>query len=281
VTDKEPAPGSSVATDEAIRAKGQHYLDPDGAVTKKIVAVAALKPGETVLDIGAGRGALTKPLCEAVAPGGNVVAIETEPEMIFRLKRLGGAGLHVLAGDVLRVELPARVDAIVANPPYRILPAIMRRLLDHGFGRAVLVVPMELAQRLTAQPKTEHYGRLTVQIGYRAKVELLFSVGRRAFDPPPAVASATIKVIPKPIEATAGVPPEILDAVLDAAWEGRAKTLRHALAPLAATLGLPPQDITEAIATINGDGRRFADISVWEWSQLARHLGLCQQRRSA
>lgn len=267
-------------TDEATRAKGAHYLDPGGPVVAKIVAAAAIKPGETVLDIGAGRGALTKPLCAAVSPGGNVVAIENESEMVFRLKRMGGSGLHVLAGDVLKVELPPKIDAIVANPPYRILPAIIRRLLDHGFGRAVLVMPLELATRLTAAPKTENYGRLTVQVGYRAKCEMLFSVGRRAFDPPPSVASAVIRISPKGADATQGVVPEVLDAVLDAGWDGRAKTLRHSLVPLQKKLSLPPQDITDAITMVKGDARRFADVSPWEWSVIARHLAACQAKRA-
>lgn len=269
-------------TDEATRAKGQHDLDPEGPVVAKIVQAAHLVAGEVVLDVGAGRGALTKPLLRAVAPGGRVVAVENDPDRIVQLKRFAGAGgaLQVVAGDMLRVHWPTPLDAVVANPPFRILPAVLKRLLDHDFGRAILVMPMELAQRLIAQPKTDAYGRLTVEVGYRAKCELLFSVSRRAFDPPPAVASAVVKITPKGPEARAGVDDEILESVLDAAWDGRAKTLRHALAPLASRLSLPPQDVTDAIASINGDGRRFADVSPWEWSQVARHLGACQRQRA-
>lgn len=272
---------ADVPTDAETRAKGAHYLDPEHRVVGELVRAAALRPGETVLDAGAGRGAITGYLCDAVAPGGTVLAVETQPDLVFRLKRLGKPGLQVLQGDILAVRLPERLDAVVANPPYRILPAILKRLLAHGFGRAVLVVPMELAERLAAQPKSDAYGRLTVEVGMQAKVERLFPVPKRAFDPAPAVASVVIKVTPKAGSPLDGIDTKVLEAVLDAAWDGRARTLRHALSPLDKVLGVPPQDVTEAITMVNGAERRFADVSPWEWSVVARHLTACAARRKA
>lgn len=271
----------AVATDAETRAKGAHFLDPEHRVVGELVRAAGLKPGETVLDAGAGRGAITGYVCDAVAPGGTVVAVETQPDLVLRLKRLGKPGLEVVQGDILAVRLPERLDAVVANPPYRILPAILKRLLAHGFGRAVLVVPMELAERLAAQPRSEAYGRLTVEVGMQAKVERLFPVPKRAFDPPPAVASVVVKVTPKPGAPMDGIDPKVLAAVLDAAWDGRAKTLRHALSPLDKALGVPPQEITDAIAMVKGGDRRFAEVSPWEWSVVARHLSACAAARKA
>lgn len=267
-------------TDADTRARGAHYLQADGPVVRRLVEAAALRPGETVLDAGAGLGAITQPLCQAVAPGGQVLAVEQKVDLADRLKANHlWPGLRVIAGDVLAVRLPDPLDAVVANPPYRILPALLRRLLAHGFGRAVLVVPEELARRLTAQPKGEDYGKLTVQVASRAKCELLFPVSRRSFDPPPAVASAAVRIVPKAASATEGLDDAMLDAVLDAAWEGRARTLRHALAPLAASLRLPPQDISDAVAMVKGEQRRFADVSPWEFTVLARHLSTCVAAR--
>jgi 16S rRNA (adenine1518-N6/adenine1519-N6)-dimethyltransferase len=267
-------------TDQDTRASGSHYLDPEGPTVARLVEAAALKPGESVLDAGAGQGAITGALLRAVMPGGDVFAVEQKPELAERLRATARAGLRVVAGDVLKVNLPAPLHAVVANPPYRILPALLRRLLDHGFGRAVLVVPQELAERLTAPVKTAAYGKFTVQIGARAKVEHLFPVPRKAFDPPPAVPSAAIRVTPKAASATEGLDLEMLDTVLEAAWDGRARTLRHALSPLAEELQLPPQDITEALAMVNGGDRRFADVSPWEYTVLARHLAACVARRA-
>jgi 16S rRNA (adenine1518-N6/adenine1519-N6)-dimethyltransferase len=266
-------------TDPETREAGSHYLDPDGPVVAKLVAAAQLKAGESVLDAGAGRGAITEALCNSVAPGGTVLAVEQRPELADRLRDEEWPGLRVIAGDVLKVNLPTPLDAIVANPPYKILPALVRRLLAHGFGRAVLVVPQELADRLTAQPKGDLYGKLTVQVAARAKCELLFPVARRSFDPPPAVGSAAIRLVPKAPGATAGLDDEMLDAVLDAAWEGRTRTLRHSLAPLAAGLRLPPQDVSDAVAMVKGEERRFADVSPWEYTVLARHLSSCVAAR--
>jgi len=267
-------------TDPETRAAGAHHLAPGSPVVAKLVEAARLQPGEIVLDAGAGLGSITEPLCAAVAPGGAVVGVERSPELAERLRGQPWPGLRVVAGDVLKVRLPERLDAVVSNPPYRILPALLRRLLDHGFGRAVLVVPEELAERLTAPVKSEAYGKLTVQVAARAKVERLFAVPRRAFDPPPAVASAVIRIVPKPAGATAGLDLAMLDAVLDAAWDGRKRTLRHALAPLAGMLGLPPQDVSDAVAMVKGEERRFADVSPWEYTVVARHLAQAKAGRT-
>jgi 16S rRNA (adenine1518-N6/adenine1519-N6)-dimethyltransferase len=144
----------------------------------------------------------------------------------------------------------------------------------------VLVVPQELADRLVAPVRSDAYGKLTVQVAARAKTEVLFPVARRAFDPPPNVACCAIRIVPKPREATAGLDLAMLDRVLDAAWEGRKRTLRHALAPVAAALELPPQDVSDAVAMVKGEERRFADVSPWEWTVVARHLSSCVARRA-
>ena len=261
-------------TDETTRATGSHYLDPEGPTVKRLVEAAALRPGESVLDAGAGLGAITGAACAAVAGanGGVVLAVEQKPDLAERLRGHGWPGLRVIAGDVLAIRLPERLDVVVANPPYRILPALLRRLLDHGFGRAVIVMPQELATRLTAPVKSEDYGKLTVQVAARAKCEMLFPIPRKAFDPPPAVASAAVRIVPKAAAATEGLDAAMLDQVVEAAWEGRKRTLRHALAPLAEALRLPPQDVSEAVALVKGEERRFADVSPWEYTVLARHL---------
>lgn len=266
-------------TDPATRASGSHYLDPGGPTVQRLLEAAALRPAETVLDAGAGLGALTAGACAAVAPTGSVLAVEQNVELAQQLRGHGWPGLRVVAGDVLAVRLPERLDVVLANPPYRILPALLRRLLDHGFGRAVLVMPAELGERLTAGVKSESYGKLTVQVGARAKCEALFPISRKAFDPPPAVASVAVRIVPKAMPEA--VDWALLDSILEVAWEGRKKMLRHALSPLTGTLGVPPQRITEAIAAIHGQERRFADVSPWEYTVLARQLASSLATRAA
>lgn len=262
----------AIRTDADTRAKGAHFLVGEKAIAR-IVAAAALQPGESVLDIGAGAGALTRPLVAAVGETGRVMAIEKDPVLVEVLQAKFPT-LEVVQGDALRIRLPDKIDAVVANPPYRIIPGLLARLLDHGFGRAVLVVPEELAQRLTAQPKSEAYGRLTVEIGLRAKVKLLLPLRRHDFDPPPEIASAVIEVKPK-LQAEA-IDAKSLDLVLAAAWGSKRKTLRHSLAPLADQLGVPPVAITEILEQTGTRERTALEISPWEFGELARRCALLQ-----
>jgi 16S rRNA (adenine1518-N6/adenine1519-N6)-dimethyltransferase len=230
---------------------------------------ARIEPGETVLDAGAGSGVITQALAAA---GAKVVAVEADGVRAQRLRDAGLPGVDVVQGDILKVRLP-RLDAIVSNPPFRILPAVLRRLLTHGFGRAVLIVPEELADRLTALPETPHYGKLTVQMGLRARTKVAFPVPKRDLDPPPAVPTVALHVVPK----TAALDLDLLDVVLDAAWEGRRRTLRHALAPLAARLPVPPQVVSDTLEECQVRDRVFGEVSPWEFGALAAEL----KRRAA
>jgi 16S rRNA (adenine1518-N6/adenine1519-N6)-dimethyltransferase len=257
-------------TDPETRDKGAHFLTSKAALDR-VVAAAALKPGETVLDVGAGGGSLTRRVAAAVQPGGAVLAIEKEHDLVAALREMEWPGTTVVQGDALRVGLPERIDAVVANPPYRILPALLRRLLEHGFGRAVLVMPEELAQRLTAQPGSEEYGKLTVQMALRAKSTLLFPLKRSDFDPPPQVASVVVQILPK--APPAGLDWSLLDMVLDAAWAARRKTLRHSLAPLAEALKVPPQVVSQALEESAMRDRTALEAAPWEYAKLTLALG--------
>ncbi len=260
-------------TDAETRREGAHFLVPEAAA--RVVAAAGAKPGETVLDAGAGVGALTEHLSAAVAPDGIVVAVEAHPERVEVLRRRGWPCVRVMQGDILAVRIPDKVDAVVANPPYRILPAILRRLLGFNIGRMVLVVPQELAARLIAPVGSDEYGRLTVETALRAKTKILFPLRRRDFEPRPAVDSCVIELRPKPFAE-----PDRLGLLLDAAWESKRKTLRHSLAPLAAALGLPPQAITDALAHVNAEaGRTAMDLAPYEYGVLAQALSAAAPRR--
>lgn len=238
------------------RERGQHFLSGAPSVVRRMVEAATVAPGDHVLDVGAGTGAFTELLGPAVGPTGRVTAIEADAGLASRLEGKGIANTVVVAGDALAVPLPQRIDAVVANPPYRILVPLLMRLFRHGFGRAVVVVPRELAERLTAEAGGESYGKLTVQAAARGTTETLFRVAKHAFDPPPEVASCVIRVVPH----AAGSPQSrvdlaLLDTVLEAAWMQRNRTNRHAFAPLAALLGIPPMAVTLALRDAGMEGK--------------------------
>jgi 16S rRNA A1518/A1519 N6-dimethyltransferase RsmA/KsgA/DIM1 with predicted DNA glycosylase/AP lyase activity len=138
----------------------------------------------------------------------------------------------------------------------------------------VLVMPVELADRITAPVGSDAYGRLTVETALRAKSKVLFPLRRRDFEPRPEVDSCVLELRPKPFTA-----PKRLGALLDAAWDSKRKTLRHSLAPLAATLGVPPQAVTDCLAQVKAEqGRTAMDLSPYEYGVLAQALGTVSGR---
>lgn len=247
---------------------GQHFLT-DPAEVERPLAAASPREGERALDIGAGEGALTLPLARAVGTAGRVVAVEVDEAFAARLRERAGANVQVVRGDALQARLPAS-DVVVANPPFRIAAPLLLRLLEVGFQRALLVVPRELADRLLAPPRSERYGRLTVQVAVRAAVRRLYDLPRGAFTPPPRVRTSVVRVEPR--RAPAGLDLAVLDAVLEAAWESKERTLRHGLAALAPRLSTSSGRVTEALRAHGWEAARPADLAPRDWAELARAL---------
>lgn len=179
-----------------------------------------------VVEIGAGRGALTERLLERAD---RVVAIELDPALAAGLRQRF-AGLTVIEADVLTVDLAQWGPAAVAgNLPYYITSPILERIFRMGpaLRRAVTLVQREVAERLTARPGTRDYGYLTVTANLFSSPEILFHAPPGWFSPPPKVDSTAVLFTPKP-------PPPEASAFLE--FAGRAfahkrKTLRNNLEP--------------------------------------------------
>jgi 16S rRNA (adenine1518-N6/adenine1519-N6)-dimethyltransferase len=175
---------------------GQHFLiDPN--IVRKIVALAALGPDETVLEIGPGRGALTRLLCERAA---RVIAIELDRELERRLRETLAdcRNLELHQGDALAYpyqSLPER-SVVVANLPYNVSTPILFALLDarERFDRMILMLQTEVAQRLAAKPGTKEYGVLSVLAQAFAEIRVAFRVAPTCFQPPPEVSSAVVQL---------------------------------------------------------------------------------------
>lgn len=207
----------------------QHFLIDD-RVLDRIAAYASEVAGpiETVLEVGAGTGALTDRLLHTAD---RVIAVERDRRLVDFITRefadeIERGDLTVIEGDVLEVDLPT-VDAVVANLPYGVASQVLFRCLPWRMPM-VLMVQCEFADRLVAEPGTADYGRLTVTAGHFAAVRLLEPVPATAFDPAPTVESAIVAFEPR--EPAYEVHDEArLMELIRALFTQRRKTLRNAI----------------------------------------------------
>jgi 23S rRNA (adenine-N6)-dimethyltransferase len=158
------------------RSWGWYRLEPDWA--ERIVSAAAVREGDLVLDLGAGTGALTRPLA---ATGARVVAVELHPRRAERLRRLETDGVRVVEADLLEVPLPDRRYRVVANPPFALGGPLLRRLVAPG--SRLVAADLVLERAMVAYYTT----------GRRRRWERTWEVSRgpnlprRALTPPPGV----------------------------------------------------------------------------------------------
>jgi len=270
-------PRSHVAADPAsprlrpLRSLGQHFL-VDRGIVRRIVAAAGIAPGDTVLEIGPGRGFLTDGLLEA---GARVVAVEMDrglhAALAERLRDEARLTLH--HGDALRFDLSgmAAPYKVVANLPYQVTTPLLFRLLeaDPAPATAVLMVQREVADRILAAPGTKEYGVLTVGVRARAACEACFAVPPGAFRPPPKVRSMVVRITPRAAPVVAPREMAAFMAVVRAALGRRRKTLRNALA----TLDLPAAQMEAALAAAGIDpGARGETLDLDAFLRLYRAL---------
>lgn len=185
-----------------IRAKkkwGQNFLtDPN--IVNKILDCAALQPGESVLEIGPGKGFMTQRL---LTRGVQVTAIEIDPDLIRFIRSeviTPDSNLTLIHADALRYDyqnIPAPYK-VVANLPYNISTPLLFRLLEEKtrIRQMVLMLQKEVAERITASPGTKSYGALSVILQFFADVRIAFKVSPHCFYPKPKVSSAVISITP-------------------------------------------------------------------------------------
>jgi 23S rRNA (adenine-N6)-dimethyltransferase len=174
----------------APRRWGWHQLDPRWA--RRLVAEAGIGRGDCVVDVGAGLGALTVPL---LAAGARVIAVEAHPERARRLRERFGGAVVVVPADAADLRLPHRPFHVVANPPFTVTTALIRRLLQPGsrLVSAHLIVPPHVARRWAGPgaPGVQRWGyTFAASIGSR--------VPRSAFRPPPPVDAQVLVIRRRP-----------------------------------------------------------------------------------
>ena len=243
---------------------GQHFLS-DPAVIDAIVRAIAPRPGQAMVEIGPGLAALTQPLVERL---GRLTVIELDRDLAARLR--AHPHLRVIQADVLEVdfakmaqELGATKIRVVGNLPYNISTPILFHLLpcagcveDQHF-----MLQKEVVQRMTAPPACADYGRLSVMLQWRYAMQDLLPVAPAAFDPPPRVHSAVVRMVPRasfaPLDARA------FSELVQVAFSQRRKLLR-------ATLGrwLDARGFSGAFDV----QRRAEEVPVDQYVQLAEQL---------
>lgn len=262
---------------------GQHFLEP--AWVRKVVDLVDAQPSERIVEIGPGRGALTKPLAERA---GQMLAIEVDRDLAAALTLSAPANLQVLTADVLKVDFvaalttwlgappgPSTAVRIVGNLPYNISTPILFRLLDlgsttHGVHDAILMLQREVADRLLSRPGGKEYGVLRVLTEVHAEAIRLLNLPAGAFRPMPKVMSAVVRLRfrPSPVAIASH---ELFTAMVRSAFSQRRKTLANSLAAFAIDHGM---DAADALGLAAIDPRRRPEtLELGELARLASVFG--------
>jgi 16S rRNA (adenine1518-N6/adenine1519-N6)-dimethyltransferase len=244
---------------------GQHFLTDVGLIDE-IVRHITPKPGEALIEIGPGLGAMTQPILERC---GALTVIELDRDLAARWRQR--SGITVVESDVLKVDFSALAAAagqplrVVGNLPYNISTPILFHLLavaplvrDQHF-----MLQKEVVDRMAAGPGGKVYGRLSVMLQWRYAIDSLMDVPPESFDPPPRVDSAIVRMVPL-------AQPPVLDearlqALVTVAFSQRRKLLRHSLGRWLDDQGFAGEFDLQ---------RRAEEVPVAEYVKLAQHFGV-------
>lgn len=257
-----------------LRAKkslGQNFL-LDLNLTSRIARTAGKFSGFDIVEVGPGPGGLTRALLLEGAE--RIIAIERDPRCLAALADIQAAypgRLEIIEGDALEVDLSKvsdRPKKIVANLPYNIATPLLVGWLQSEpwppfFTNLTLMFQKEVADRITAQPGSKTYGRLSILAQWRCETELMFDVDRRNFTPPPKVTSSIVRLTPRP-EPLAPADADMLNRVVGAAFGQRRKMVRASLKPL----GRDPLPLLEEAGI--AQEARAETLSVEQFCALAR-----------
>jgi 16S rRNA (adenine1518-N6/adenine1519-N6)-dimethyltransferase len=257
----------------------QHFLET-AWVTKLVTAVAAA-PDDSILEIGPGKGAITRPLAVSAR---RLLAIEIDRDLAAELEGAALPNVSVVASDVLSADLlpiitgwlgatpgPGNQIRIVGNLPYNISSPILFMLLDlaartHGVRDAMLMLQKEVADRLVAKAGTAEYGVLSVLTALNADVTRVLSLPPGAFRPPPKVHSAVVRLVFRPPKV-AIADADVFVRMVRTMFTQRRKTILNALKPFGVERGVDP---ARALASAGIDPRRRPEtLSLAEMAAVA------------
>lgn len=228
---------------------GQHFLHAPTVIDRILHSIAA-QPGQHLLEIGPGQGAITRPLLET---GAILDVVELDRDLVPELESLA----HLFAGrmrvyhrdalefDVCSCVTPGERLRVVGNLPYNISTPLLFHLMDSLACIADMhfMLQKEVVDRMAAAPGSKAYGRLSVMLQYHCQVQPLFGIGPGAFNPPPRVDSAFVRLTPHPHPPVTVDDPAMFANVVRQAFMYRRKTLRNALKTLVDSEGFSAADV--------------------------------------
>jgi len=270
-----------------IKNLGQNVLI-EPSVGDKIVAAASVSSSDIVIEVGAGKGALTFPLAERAL---YLLAVEIDPRFCKYLRHAltDAENVEVRNADFLRMNLreeiaelrrrfpEATAVKIVSNLPFYITTPIITKIIEDRslIDLSVVTVQKEVAERFTADPGTKRYGAITLFLKYYARLSLLFSVSREAFRPKPEVDCAVISITPRVKPAVAVKDEKLFFRAIRAAFGQRRKMLKNSLL----SLGLPQSAIDNALQHSRLDPKlRPERISIEDFARLSEALSSAWER---
>jgi 16S rRNA (adenine1518-N6/adenine1519-N6)-dimethyltransferase len=252
---------------------GQHFLEP--VWVAKVVDAINPTRDEAFLEIGPGRGALTRPLARRA---GHVVAVEIDRDLAATLAAENIPNLRLIRSDFLDLDLEAALKdqqqplRVAGNLPYNVSSPILFRLLKAANGGgffidATLMLQKEVADRLAATPGGKDYGALAIQVALTADVHHLLTLPPGAFRPPPKVTSAVVRLHFHPPSVDVG-DPLVFERIVRGIFLQRRKTVANALRPVADTLGHSAMQLLERAGV---DGRlRPEALTLGDIARLSR-----------
>jgi len=258
---------------------GQNFLT-NQSIINRIIESLDPKPGETIIEIGPGEGALTHPLLERQC---RVVAIEFDNNLIPSLEQKFGAeeNFHLVHADALTTDFceiisPAPTARVVANLPYNVSTAILQRLIEQRacVTEMVLMLQREVVDRITATPGSSERGYLSVLVEAYCETEKLFDVAPGSFRPAPKVWSSVVRVTPRRACGAEVKDESLMWRIVSAGFAQRRKTILN-------NLRNAPPPLQEAVKNHGGASivlcraevelqRRAETLTLEEWARIAR-----------
>jgi 16S rRNA (adenine1518-N6/adenine1519-N6)-dimethyltransferase len=252
---------------QARKRFGQHFLH-DPQVIGRIIDAINPNPGDVLIEIGPGLGAITLPLIQM---GVRVIALDIDRDVLRILseQQIPGDQLRLIEADALRFDFKSLSNElgqplrVIGNLPYNISTPLLFHLLESAASISDMhfMLQKEVIDRMVAGPGSKTYGRLSVMVQAQARAESLFDVGPGAFKPPPKVVSSIVRVIPTIDTAIAVLDQALFGTIVTGAFSQRRKTCRNALRPW-----LNDEDF---IALNLDPTRRPETLGVSEFAQIA------------